>query len=167
MTTSASKAMPIRVFSSADELNEEDDFYARFLDTLHRQPNYQANHKRTIEMLELCEGYQLLDVGCGVGSYSHDVYPLVGNKGRIVGLDQSPEFIDVARTRADALGMSIEYVVGDVNAMSFPDDSFDGSPVERVLQYVDDPHAALSEMVRVTMPADTLSLPSWIGTCSR
>ncbi len=55
-------------------------------------------------------------------------------------------------TRADALGMSIEYVVGDVNAMSFPDDSFDGSRVERVLQYVDDPHAALSEMVRVTMP---------------
>src|SRR3954471_12286126 len=70
MTTSASSAMPIRAFSSADELNEKADFYVRFLDTLHRQPNYQANHKRTIELLEICEGYQLLDVGCGVGSYS-------------------------------------------------------------------------------------------------
>jgi ubiquinone/menaquinone biosynthesis C-methylase UbiE len=152
MSTSASGAMPIRAFSSADELNERADFFVRFLDALHRLPSYQANHKRTVEMLEICAGYQLLDVGCGAGSYSHDVYPLVGENGRIVGLDQSPEFIEVARRRADALGMTIEYVVGDVNAMSFPDGSFDGSRVERVLQYVDDPHAALSEMIRVTMP---------------
>jgi ubiquinone/menaquinone biosynthesis C-methylase UbiE len=152
MTISSSNAMPVRAFSSADDLNEQADFFVRFLDALHRLPGIQANHKRTVEMLEICEGYQLLDVGCGAGSYSHDVFPLVGDSGRIVGLDQSREFIEVARRRADALGMSIEYVVGDVNAMSFPDDSFDGSRIERVLQYVDDPLVALSEMVRVTKP---------------
>ena len=152
MTIPSSKAMPVRAFSSADELNEQTDFFVRFLDTLHRRPGIQANHKRTFELLEICEGYQLLDVGCGVGSYSHDVYPLVGDTGRIVGLDQSREFIDIARRRAEALGMSIEYVVGDVNAMPFPNDSFDGSRIERVLQYLDDPLVALSEMIRVTRP---------------
>ena len=152
MTTSSSKAMPVRAFSSADDIDDQADFFVRFLDVLHRQPGIQANHKRTVELLEICDGYQLLDVGCGAGSYSHDVYPLVGDKGRMVGLDQSREFIDVARRRADALGMSIEYVIGDVNAMSFPDDAFDGCRIERVLQYVDDPRVALSEMVRVTRP---------------
>ena len=152
MTIPSSKAMPVRAFSSADELNEQTDFFVRFLDTLHRRPGIQANHKRTFELLEICEGYQLLDVGCGVGSYSHDVYPLVGDTGRIVGLDQSREFIEIARRRAEALGMSIEYVVGDVNAMPFPNDSFDGSRIERVLQYLDDPLVALSEMIRVTRP---------------
>jgi len=152
MTISSSNAMPVRAFSSADDVNEQADFLVRFLDTLHRLPGIQGNHKRTVELLEICEGYQLLDVGCGAGNYSHDVYPLVGEKGRIVGLDQSPEFIEIARRRTDALGMTIEYVVGDVNTMPFPDDSFDGSRVERVLQYVDDPLVALCEMIRVTRP---------------
>src|SRR6478752_5267056 len=113
MMIPSSKEMPIRAFSSADELNEQADFFVRFLDALHRLPGYQTNHKRTVKMLEICEGYQLLDVGCGAGSYSHDVYPLVGDNGRIVGLDQSSEFIEIARRRADSLGMTIEYIVGD------------------------------------------------------
>jgi ubiquinone/menaquinone biosynthesis C-methylase UbiE len=152
MAVESTKEMPATDFAFSEKTDERVDELVRFLDALHQLPGVRANHKRTIELLGIDDGFHLLDLGCGVGSYSHDVFPLVGVNGRVVGLDQSPAFIDIARRRAREFGMPIEYVVGDVQAIPFPDDTFDGCRIERVLQYVDDPRVAISEMMRVTKP---------------
>ncbi len=152
MTTPTSKEMPASDFAMSEKSVERVEELVRFLDALHQLPGIHANHKRTIDLLRIADGFHLLDLGCGVGSYSHDVFPLVGATGRVVGLDLSPAFIDVARKRASEFGMPIEYVVGDIQAIPFPDNTFDGSRVERVLQYVNDPREAIAEMMRVTKP---------------
>jgi ubiquinone/menaquinone biosynthesis C-methylase UbiE len=152
MTVGSTNEMPARDFAFSEKTDEHVEALVRFLDALHQLPGIHANHKRTIDLLGIADGYHLLDLGCGVGSYSHDVFPLVGTTGRVVGLDQSPAFIEIARKRAKEFGMPIEYVVGDIQAIPFPNDTFDGSRVERVLQYVDHPRLAIAEMMRVTKP---------------
>jgi ubiquinone/menaquinone biosynthesis C-methylase UbiE len=166
MAVESTKEMPATDFAFSEKTDERVDELVRFLDALHQLPGVRANHKRTIELLGIDEGFHLLDLGCGVGSYSHDVFPLVGVNGRVVGLDQSPAFIDIARRRAREFGMPIEYVVGDVQAIPFPDDTFDGCRIERVLQYVDDPRVAISEMMRVTKPGGRIvaSEADWDNT---
>src|SRR6476469_9977000 len=143
MAVDSTNEMPARDFAFSERTDERVEALVRFLDALHHLPGIRANHKRTIELLRIDDGFQLLDLGCGAGNYSHDVFPLVGVGGRVVGLDQSPALIDVARKRAKEFGMPIEYVVGDIHVIPFSDDTFDGSRVERVLQYVDDPREAI------------------------
>jgi ubiquinone/menaquinone biosynthesis C-methylase UbiE len=145
--------VPHRAFMALDEeVDERTAFFVRFLDLLHGLDGVRASHRRSVELLGVREGYRLLDLGCGTGTYATDVASLVGASGRVVGVDLSAAMIGVARRRAEALDVPVEYRVGDALNLPFPDAVFDGCRVERVLQYLDDPDRALAEMVRVTVP---------------
>jgi ubiquinone/menaquinone biosynthesis C-methylase UbiE len=43
----------------------------------------------------------------------------------VTGMDLAPEWIEHARSRADAEGMEITFEVGDAEDLSYPDASFD------------------------------------------
>ncbi len=97
----------------------------------------------------LTSGQSLLDVGCGPGTITLDLAALVA-PGPVVGLDASGDIIEQARaTIADADRERVEFEVGDVYALRFPDDSFDVVHAHQVLQHLTDPVAALREMRRV------------------
>ena len=48
--------------------------------------------------------------------------------------------------------LPVEYLPGDVTRLDLAAASFDGAYSERVFQHLDDPEAALAELVRVTRP---------------
>lgn len=152
MLTSEPAQVPHRAFMALDDVDERTAFFVRFLDLLHDLGGVRASHRRSFELLGLREGFYLLDVGCGPGSYARDGVPLVGPTGRVVGLDLSAAMIDVARRRTEGLDAPIAFQVGDACALPFPAATFDGCHIERVLQYLDDPSLALAEMLRVTRP---------------
>jgi cyclopropane fatty-acyl-phospholipid synthase-like methyltransferase len=52
----------------------------------------------------LAPGMHVLDVGCGVGDVSMLAATMVGAAGSVLGMDRSPESLDVARRRAAAAG---------------------------------------------------------------
>jgi ubiquinone/menaquinone biosynthesis C-methylase UbiE len=61
----------------------------------------------------------ILDVGCGPGSISVDMAKLVP-KGRVVGVDCTPEPLNDARAFAIQQGVTnIEFQVGDIHALDF------------------------------------------------
>jgi SAM-dependent methyltransferase len=49
-------------------------------------------------------GVRALDLGCGVGAASLRIAKLVGPTGLVVGVDESPEAIDIAQKRATVAG---------------------------------------------------------------
>jgi 2-polyprenyl-3-methyl-5-hydroxy-6-metoxy-1,4-benzoquinol methylase len=103
-------------------------------------------------------GQDLLDVGCGPGTITADLAELVA-PGRVVGLDREEAPLVAARAEATARGLSTtSYVVGDVYALDFPDDSFDVVHAHQVLQHLTDPSAALREMARVTRPGGLVAV---------
>ena len=60
-------------------------------------------------------GDRLLDIGCGYGDTTRRLAELVGPEGRVVGVDVSEPFLDLAREEAAAQGLdNIDYRFGDV-----------------------------------------------------
>jgi len=93
---------------------------------------------------------KILDVGCGPGTITADLAALVP-QGHVVGLEYEPGVLDQARVHAASRGLTnIEFAQGDVNALSYPDGTFDVVHAHQVLQHIGDPIRALREMRRVT-----------------
>ena len=73
-------------------------------------------------------------------------------------MDLAPECLRVARSKEPTSGP----VCGDVEALPFGDATFGCTAVTSVLQWLDDPGVALSELGRVTAPNGTLLLVAWL-----
>jgi demethylmenaquinone methyltransferase/2-methoxy-6-polyprenyl-1,4-benzoquinol methylase len=101
--------------------------------------------KRAARATGLTAGGLALDVACGSGKLTAELARIAGPKGRIVGLDFSPQMLEVARR--DHPG--IEFVEGDALKLPFDDESFDASTIAFGLRNLADPVGGLREMLRV------------------
>jgi len=92
-------------------------------------------------------GGDVLDLGCGTGELA---IALAASGMRATGCDISPEMLRIA---ADASG-SVDWVElePDWRVLPFRADAFDAVVASSVLEYVDDPVAALRECCRVLRP---------------
>ena len=101
--------------------------------------------------IELQPEDEVLDVACGSGFFlaKHATHVR-----RIAGLDQSREMIDQARVtnRERVAEGTAEFVVGDVTALPWEDDSFTVVTSNDMGCYVSKAPAAISEMYRVLKP---------------
>jgi ubiquinone/menaquinone biosynthesis C-methylase UbiE len=108
-------------------------------------------YKETVvSLLELHSGDTVLDVGCGTGDDVLVVAQIVGEQGRVVGVDVSEVMIAEARKRSQGSRLPIELVLGDAYNLDFADESFDAVRCERVFEHLDRPLGALREIARVT-----------------
>jgi SAM-dependent methyltransferase len=140
----------IAEFTSID-LAPDAKFFVEFMDAANALPDIRRLKPLLAEQLRLSRGDRVLDVGCGTGDDALALVPLVGAAGTVVGIDPSETMIDVARERARATGLAVEFALGDALALDFPDASFAACRCERVLMHLDgDPAVAIAEMVRVT-----------------
>ena len=102
-------------------------------------------------------GDRVLDVATGTGAVAIELARRRGCS--VVGLDQSPEMLAVARERVARAGLvgRIELVEGHADALPFPDESFDALTFTYLLRYVNDPAATLRELARVVAPGGTIA----------
>lgn len=103
--------------------------------------------KRAARETGLRPGGSALDVACGSGKLTAELAVLARN-GRIVGLDFSPQMLEVARR--DHPG--IQFIEGDALNLPFVDGEFDASTIAFGLRNLADPIHGLSEMLRVLKP---------------
>jgi demethylmenaquinone methyltransferase / 2-methoxy-6-polyprenyl-1,4-benzoquinol methylase len=101
--------------------------------------------KRAARVTGLTAGGSALDVACGSGKLTAQLASIAGPQGRVVGLDFSPQMLEVARR--DHPG--IEFVEGDAITLPFDDESFDVSTIAFGLRNLADPVGGLREMLRV------------------
>ena len=102
-------------------------------------------------------GDAVLDLGCGAGFDALVAALAVGPTGRVAGVDLSPEMLAVAESGRAAAGLStVEFRQADVEALPFPDASFDVALSNGVLNLIPDKPAALREVFRVLKPGGRL-----------
>lgn len=111
-----------------------------------------TGNKRLAEMLH--PGMSVLDLGCGTGAITRGIADAVGPSGKVVGVDNNPEWIAKARRQyEDIPGLSFE--VGDVYDLPYTDE-FDIVTAARVLQWLAHPEKALEQMIRSVRPGGTV-----------
>jgi 2-polyprenyl-6-hydroxyphenyl methylase/3-demethylubiquinone-9 3-methyltransferase len=98
------------------------------------------------------EGKTALDAGCGAGLLTEPVARLGAG---VTGIDAAPEVIAVARQHAAAMGLEIEYRIGDVAAL---DGRFDFVTCLEVIEHVADPAAFLKALAQRLAPGGLLVL---------
>jgi len=79
----------------------------------------------TVEQALLKPGEKALDVGCGTGGVTIPAKQRVGKAGEASGIDPAPEMIALARQKASRAGLEIDFRVGVIESLPFPDGIFD------------------------------------------
>jgi len=122
--------------------------YARLL-SLGQDPRWR---RFLVSRVEAGPGDEVLDVATGTGAVARE---LLRQKGcAVIGVDQSPEMLAVARERLPA---TVKLVEASAEHLPFEDASFDALTVTYLLRYVDDPGATLAELARVVRAGGTVA----------
>jgi 2-polyprenyl-6-hydroxyphenyl methylase/3-demethylubiquinone-9 3-methyltransferase len=97
-------------------------------------------------------GKSALDVGCGAGLLAEPLARLGAN---VTGIDASAEVIAVARDHADAMGLDLDYRVGDVQQL---EGRFDLITCMEVIEHVAEPAAFVKALAKRLAPDGLLIL---------
>lgn len=124
--------------------------FVRFLDGARNVPSVQEQKHIIFDLLKLQAGDKVLDIGCGTGDDVRDIAQKVGTTGLSVGIDVSKDMIEVARKRSVERVGPVEFHLGSIYNLNFPDNIFDVTRCERLFEHLDHPVQALQEMIRVT-----------------
>ena len=100
----------------------------------------------------------VLDVATGTAAVALELVRRTGCS--VVGVDQSPEMLDEARSRLllAAETKRVRLVEASAQELPFEDGSFDGLTAAYLLRYLDDLPTDLRELVRVLRPGATAAL---------
>lgn len=81
--------------------------------------------ERLVELARVQPGESVLDVGCGTGTLAIAAKLRVGSAGTVVGIDASPEMVGRAKRKAAKARTDVVFQTAIVEALPFPDASFD------------------------------------------
>ncbi len=109
---------------------------------------------RLAAWMGISHGMTAVDVGCGLGYLGYTYWPYFGKGGRYIGIDSSPDLVNDAAAAAEewAEGGTAEFFTGDAYDLPLPDNFADWVMCQVLLIHLENPEAALKEMIRVLKP---------------
>jgi ubiquinone/menaquinone biosynthesis C-methylase UbiE len=130
--------------------------WARWYDRFGRVISFgrdKAIRDKLIELAAPAPGEKVLDVGCGTGTLALALKSSVG-MGEVHGIDASPEMIEVAKEKAAKADSDIVFQVALIEAIPFPDATFDLVTSSLMLHHLPDDlkRTGLDEIRRVLKP---------------
>ncbi len=101
----------------------------------------------------------MLDVGCGTGTLALEVARRVGSRaGRVAGIDPGAEQIACARSKAARRHVPIDFQIGVIEQLPFPDQTFDVVFSTLMMHHLPNSlkRQGLAEIARVLKPGGRL-----------
>jgi len=130
---------------------------ARIYDPMNRLMSFGLDQRWrafAARYLALGTGELGLDLGAGTADLSIAVIRRSGPGTRMIGMDITPEMLDIGRAKVARFGLQdqIELRVGDAEAIDLPDNSVDGCCSAFTVRNLTDIRQGFREMLRVVRP---------------
>lgn len=119
---------------------------------------------KLVKSSQISPGQTVLDVATGTGQPALTIAEkIVGPTGRVIGVDLSPEMLEVAKEEAAYQGLTnvVFQIVEDESLSMFSDDTFDTVVCRNGLMFMPDPVKALKAFRRVLKPGGKASVTVW------
>jgi demethylmenaquinone methyltransferase/2-methoxy-6-polyprenyl-1,4-benzoquinol methylase/phosphoethanolamine N-methyltransferase len=145
------------------------DLMEWFYDTLSFRGALRECRYQTVARAQLQPGEVALDAGCGTGTLALEVTRHIGPTGRVAGIDPGAEQIARAQAKAKRRHASIEFLVGTIEQLPFPDQTFDVAFSTLMIHHLPAPlkHQGLAEIARVLKAGGRLILADFIHQSER
>jgi SAM-dependent methyltransferase len=113
---------------------------------------------KLVKFAQVAAGQKVLDVACGTGVVA---VTAARRRAEVSALDLSPALIERARNNADTAELEIDFREGDIEALPYPDASFDVVLSQFGHIFAPRPAVAVQEMLRVLKAGGRLAFSSW------
>lgn len=111
------------------------------------------------EFAQIKEGDTVVDLGSGAGNDAFIARRIVGENGKVIGIDFTDAMIARARENAEKLGYNnVEFRQGDIESMPLTANKADVIVSNCVLNLVPNKHKVFSEIYRVLKPGGHFSI---------
>lgn len=122
--------------------------------------------RRLVEQAHIAAEASVLDVAAGRGAVLFPAAQQAGPRGRVVGIDLSPEMVRETMAEIQNAGPSnTEMLLMDAEELQFPDASFDCVLAGFSLWFFPQPPRALAEFLRVLKPGGRIGITTWAKDC--
>lgn len=134
------------------------------LSLMEELPDFQAYKRASYDALRLRPDSQVADIACGLG-FDLPRLRQLAPQGTVTGFDLSETFVSFAKSHAECGPKNNQVTVkqGDIHNLDCEAESFDAARIDRSLQHIPDPGAALAEMARIVRPGGIICAaePDW------
>ena len=120
----------------------------------------EEQHRFYVSRLKACGGDRFLDAGCGIGR-TLLVAQLEMPGSRWIGVDRMEGSVRTAVKSLSTAEANVQLLVGDIQALPFPDGAFDSLISRDTLECVADPPRVLNELARVVRPGGVVLICHW------
>ncbi len=111
---------------------------------------------KMLDSLSLNNDDLVLDLGCGLGKVAEYISNKTG--ARVVGIDFSIKAIEWAKSQIQARNEKLEFQVGNISNLDFPQSTFDAIISIDTLYFVDDLDKTINEMKKILKPKGQMGI---------
>ena len=118
---------------------------------------WSGEARRGWEIAEFTEGQTILDLGCGPGYCTKELAYIVGQQGKVIGVDQSKHFIDYLQKGIELDGLeNVDLQCASFDDMELEEESLDGIYHRWALAWSDNPQYIISRLYEALKPGGVI-----------
>lgn len=127
-------------------------------DTMLRTEGLYAVGERLVDHLDVADGERVVDVACGTGNAA---IPAAAAGADVLGVDLTPQMLEVAQRRAQEAGVAVRWVEGDAEDLPLPDGHADVVLSTFGCMFAPRHEVVADELTRVLAPGGRIGLCAW------
>lgn len=124
-----------------------------------QEANLALSCGNPIAIADIREGEVVLDLGSGAGFDCFIAAHKVGERGKVIGIDMTPEMVDKAKFNASAKEVeNVVFILGEIENLPLEDNSIDVVISNCVINLSTDKQKVFQEIYRVLKPSGRIAI---------